>query len=168
MKTVALVIAEKGFRDEEYQVPHDILKDAGFNVLTVSTTTEEAVGRFGLKVTPDTLITDLVAKTLDALVFIGGGGSEQYFEDPLAHKLATTMVDEDKVLGAICIAPVILANAKLLAGRRATVFPDGAEVLKEMGAIYTGADVEVDGKIITGNGPEAAKDFAEALVKLLS
>lgn len=168
MKTVALVIAEKEFRDEEYQVPHDILKDAGFNVLTVSTTTEEAVGRFGLKVTPDTLITELVAKTLDALIFIGGGGSEQYFEDPLAHKLATTMVDEDKVLGAICIAPVILANAKVLVGRKATVFPDGIEVLKASGAIYTDEDVVVDGKLITGNGPDAAQRFGEELVKLLS
>lgn len=168
MKTVALIIAEKEFRDEEYQVPHDILKNAGFNVLTVSTTLEEAVGRFGLRVTPDTLISDLVPKTLDALVFIGGGGSEQYFEDPLAHKLATTMVEQDKVLGAICIAPVILANAKLLAGKKATVFPDGIEILKANGAIYTDQDVVVDGKIITGNGPEAAQAYGEALVKLLN
>ena len=168
MKTVALIIAEKEFRDEEYQVPHDILKNAGFNVLTVSTTLEEAVGRFGLRVTPDTLISDLVPKTLDALVFIGGGGSEQYFEDPLAHKLATTMVEQDKVLGAICIAPVILANAKLLADKKATVFPDGIEILKANGAIYTDQDVVVDGKIITGNGPEAAQAYGEALVKLLN
>ncbi|HBF99956.1 MAG TPA: DJ-1 family protein [Firmicutes bacterium] len=168
MKKVALVIAERQFRDEEYQVPHAILEKAGFDVLTVSTSTKTAVGKLGLKVTPDTLISDLKPEELDALVFIGGGGSEQYFADPLAHRLATTMVSLDKVLGAICIAPVILANAKVLEGKKATVFPDGAPILKQNGADYTGREVEVDGKIITGNGPEAAEAFSHSLVKLLS
>jgi len=27
MKTVALIIAEKEFRDEEYQIPHDLLHE---------------------------------------------------------------------------------------------------------------------------------------------
>ena|SRR5690554_3036023 len=168
MKKVALVIAEKQFRDEEYQVPRDLLLNAGFDVLTVSTSKNTAVGKLGMKVTPDTLITDLDPAELDALIFIGGGGSEQYFGDPLAHRLARTMVDLDKVLGAICIAPVILANANVLRGKKATVFPDGASVLKQNGADYTGADVEVDGKIITGNGPEAADAFGRALIDLLS
>lgn len=78
------------------------------------------------------------------------------------------MVEQDKVLGAICIAPVILANAKVLEGKNATVFPDGADVLKQNGANYIDVNVIVDGKIITGNGPEAAEDFGRALVKLLS
>lgn len=168
MKKVALVIAEQQFRDEEYQVPRDLLQEAGFEVLTVSTTTDTAVGKLGMKVNPDTLIQDLRPEELDALVFIGGGGSEQYFTDPVAHELAKAMVEQDKVLGAICIAPVILANAKVLEGKNATVFPDGADVLKQNGANYIDVNVIVDGKIITGNGPEAAEDFGRALVKLLS
>ncbi len=168
MKKVALVIAQKQFRDEEYQVPYDILKNAGFEVLTVSTSKNKALGKLGLEVTPDTLITDLELEELDALIFVGGGGSEQYFHDPLAHKLANTAMELNKVLGAICIAPVILANAKVLKGKRATVFPDGIEILKDNGANYTGAEVEIDGKLITGNGVEAAEAFGHALVKLLS
>lgn len=167
MKKVALVIAEKQFRDEEYAVPRDMLQAAGFNVLTVSTSKNTAIGKLGLKVTPDTLITELEPAELDALVFIGGGGSEQYFTDPLAHHLAKTMVKLEKVLGAICIAPVILANAQVLKGKNATVFPDGAEVLQQQGANYTGTEVEVDGKLVTGNGPEAAEAFSKALIKLL-
>ena len=168
MKKVALVIAEKQFRDEEYAVPRDMLQEASFHVLTVSTSKNTAIGKLGLKVTPDTLITELEPAELDALIFIGGGGSEQYFTDPLAHHLAKTMVKLEKVLGAICIAPVILANAQVLKGKNATVFPDGAEVLQQQGANYTGTEVEVDGKLITGNGPEAAEAFSKALIKLLS
>jgi protease I len=168
MKKVALVIAEKQFRDEEYEVPRDMLQAAGFEVLTVSTSKNVVTGKLGLKVTPDTLITEVVPEELHALIFIGGGGSEQYFTDPLAHGLAKAMVELDKVLGAICIAPVILANAKILAGKNATVFPDGSRTLEQHGANYTGAEVEVDGKIITGNGPEAAEAFSRALIQLLS
>ena len=168
MKKVALVIAESQFRDEEYQVPHDLLQKADFTVSTVSTSKETAIGKLGLKVKPDTLLTELKPSELDALIFIGGGGSEQYFDDPLAHRLAREMVSLNKVLGAICIAPVILAKAKVLVGKNATVFPDGAPILEQNGAKVTGTEVEIDGLIITGNGPEASDAFGQALIDLLS
>lgn len=167
MKTVVLVIAEKIFRDEEYQVPRDILTKAGIKVITASTTTGEATGKLGLKVRPDILLSQIDIDGLDALIFIGGGGAEQYFNNPLAHTLAGEAAQKGKVFGAICIAPVILANAGLLKGKKATVFPSGAEALKKGGAVYTGENVVVDGKLITGRGPEAAKSFAEELVKML-
>jgi len=40
--------------------------------------------------------------------------------------------------------------------------------MKKSGCIYTSAVVEKDGKIITGNGPAAAKSFAETIAKSLS
>lgn len=167
MKNVALVIAESMFRDEEYEIPRQILQNAGFTVQTVSTTTERAVGSLGLEVKPDILLKDLKAEEIDALIFIGGGGSEQYFHDPLAHRLAQEMVQLNKVLGAICIAPVILGRAQVLKGKNATVFPDGIGILVEEGANYTAAEVQIDGTIITGNGAEAAQAFGEALVQML-
>lgn len=167
MKKAALIIAEKNFRDEEYQVPKEVLLENGIDVVTASTTTSECVGKLGMKVNPDVLVTDLDLDELDALIFIGGGGSEQYFEDETAHSLAQTAYDKGKVVGAICIAPVILANAGLLKGRTATVFPDGKDILESQGANYTGGTVEVDGRIITGNGPDAAHEFGKKLVELI-
>ncbi|MGD9154484.1 MAG: DJ-1/PfpI family protein [Bacillota bacterium] len=166
-KTVALVIAEKIFRDEEYQVPKALLEQAGVNVLTVSTTVGKAVGKLGLSVKPDLLLAKLSVSQADALLFIGGGGASQYFDDPTAHRLARDYAHSGKVVGAICIAPVILARAGLLAGKKATVFPDGRAALEQNGACYTGNPVEVDGLIITGNGPEAAAEFGRKAVELL-
>ena len=173
MPQVALVIAERTFRDEEYQVPKEILSRAGVTVLTACAKLDEAIGKLGLKVHPDTLLRDLAIKDPDALIFIGGGSS-QYFDDPTAHELARSYLNRGKILGAICIAPVILANAGVLKGRKATVFPDGKECLAAGGAIYTGNLVEVDRTaptgacIITGCGPEAAERFGEELVKLVT
>jgi protease I len=166
-KTVALVIAETMFRDEEYQIPKAILENAGVKVLTVCTTLTEATGKFGLRVQPERLLLEMEVSQADALLFIGGGGSSQYFNDRVAHQLASDFVIQGKLIGAICIAPVILANAGLLAGKKATVFPDGQADLEQNGACYTGNPVEVDGLIITGNGPEAATEFGETVLQLL-
>lgn len=166
-KTVALIIAEKTFRDEEYQIPKNILETEGFKVLTVSTTRGKAVGRFGLEVKPDLLLDELRNCEPDALIFVGGGGSSQYFNDLTAHELARSVYTKGKIVGAICIAPVILAKAGLLKGKKATVFPDGQDELRLGGADYTGNQVEADGLLLTGAGPEAAENFALCLVKLL-
>jgi len=166
-KTVALIIAERNFRDEEYQVPKEILEKAGFKVLTASTVLEQAVGKLGMTVKPDVLVKDLIDRDLAALVFIGGGGSSQYFDDATAHDLVNHFYNQGKVVGAICIAPVILANAGVLKGKKATVFPDGRPDLETKGAIYTGNQVEVDGNLITGSGPEASQAFGEELVAML-
>ena len=115
---VALVIAEKVFRDEEYQVPKKILLEKGIEVVTASTTTGWAEGKLGARVKPDLQINELKTEELDALVFVGGGGAAQYFDDPLAHQLARQMEEQGKVVAAICIAPVILARAGLLQGKR--------------------------------------------------
>jgi protease I len=168
VKKAVFIIAEQNFRDEEYQVPKEVLEKSGIEVVTASTTTGECVGKLGMKVTPEMLVKDIDPAQFDALIFVGGGGSEQYFSDKTAHELAHAAYDQGKIVGAICIAPVILANAGLLKGRTATVYPDGAPILKEQGANYTGGTVEVDGRIITGNGPEAAQAFGEKLAQLLS
>ncbi len=167
VKAVALIIAERAFRDEEYQVPKEILEKAGFKVLTASTSLEKAVGKLGMTARPDVLVKDLIDRELAALVFVGGGGSSQYFNDAAVHELARHFYNQGKVIGAICIAPVILANAGILKGKRATVFPDGRSDLETKGAIYTGNQVEVDGHLITGCGPEASRAFGEKLVELL-
>jgi protease I len=173
-KVVALIIAEKTFRDEEYQIPKEMLEKAGVKVLTVSTTLNKAIGKLGMEAQPDLLITALDKQELDALIFVGGGGSSQYFKDPTAHALAQKFFKQGKIVGAICIAPVILAEAGILKGIKATVFPDGKRQIAEKGAVYTGNVVEIDKSaptgaiIITGAGPEAASEFGQGLVKLLS
>lgn len=173
-KVAALIIAEKTFRDEEYQIPKEMLAQAGVKVLTVSTTLNKAIGKLGMEAQPDLLISALDKQDLDALIFIGGGGSSQYFKDSTAHNLARKYFTQGKIVGAICIAPVILAEAGVLKGLKATVFPDGKSVLIEKGAVYTGNVVEIDESaptgaiVITGAGPEAAEEFGRQLVKLIT
>ncbi len=168
MKKVVMIIAKKDFRDEELLEPKKILEDNGIEVKVASTVLGEAKGVLGAKVTTDLLVKDIRVSDFDALVFVGGAGAEQDWDYPLAHKLAQdTLKGPDKILAAICIAPVILAKAGVLKNKKATVWPSESGELKSAGVNYTGNDVEKDGNIITAAGPRAAKKFGEEIVKVL-
>jgi len=166
-KKVAMVIAEKDFRDEELLEPEALLADQGAIVTIASTTMEIVKGMQGEEVQPDMLVSEIKPEEWDAVVFVGGVGASQYWDDSTAHAIAKGTLDAGKILAAICIAPVTLANAGLLDGKKATCWQSEGEKLKARGAEYTGADVERDGKIITASGPKAAIAFGLKLSEAL-
>ena len=163
-----LIIASKNFRDEEYLETRAALEKAGAQVEVASSSLEEATGMLGAKAKADMLLKDADVAKYNTVVFIGGGGATEYFQNATALKIAQDAAAQGKVLGAICIAPVILANAGILKGRKATCFASGQKALTQHGAVFTNEDVTVDGKIVTGRGPKAAKKFGRALVELLT
>lgn len=164
---ILMVIAQEGFRDEELAVPKALFEERGYRVLVASKAKGEAKGMLGSRVEVDLALKDVDIGEYEAVVFVGGVGAQGYFQDPEALRLAREAHERGKVLGAICLAPGILARAGVLKGKRATVWPSEAKALAEAGATYTGRDVEVDGRIVTANGPHAARAFAEAILGLL-
>ena len=84
-------------------------------------------------------------------------------------ELLQAFAARDKLVAAICVSPNTLANAGLLQGKQATVWEDEELIqnLKDKGANYTGLNVTIDGRIVTANGPHAAKEFGREIVELL-
>jgi protease I len=166
-KKILMVIAPKNFRDEELSIPKEMFEAQGIKVTVASSSTNIATGMLGAKVKTDISLMDVDVNNYDAIVFVGGSGSTVYKNDPTALYIAKKAVKEGKVFGAICLAPVIPAKAGILEGKKATVSPTGVHILKKEGAIYTGKSVEIHGKIITGNGPAASKEFGQAILNSL-
>jgi protease I len=167
VKKAVFIIADNYFQDDEFAEPLAVLKGEGVSVTVASTTLGEVTGMKGMKITPDMLLKDVNAADFDVVVFIGGSGAVQYINDPVAHKLAQDTVAAKKPLGAICLAPRILTSAGVLSGKKATVYPTEGDKLKEAGVNYTANPVEIDGDIITADGPDSAKGFGEALAAAL-
>lgn len=171
---IAMIIAFKDFKDEEYFVPKEILTKASFKVITVSNSSGLAQGADGQEAQVDVLIEQLLIEDYQAVVFIGGAGALKNLDNQLSYQLAQEAVKQNKVLAAICISPVILAKAGVLKDKKATVWSSPLDkswtkVLQESGqAIYQEEDVVVDGKIITANGPAAAKKFGQVIVEVLT
>ena len=167
-KKVVMIIAEKNFRDEELLEPRKILEEKGAGVTLASTTLRAATGMFGAKAKPDILVSEVKVDEYDVIIFVGGSGASQYWNDSTAHSIAREALQKNKILCAICIAPVTLANAGVLAGKKATVWESERAKLEAKGASYTGKPVEIAGKIITANGPQAAEEFGRAIVRALA
>ncbi|MGB9921105.1 MAG: DJ-1/PfpI family protein [Moorellales bacterium] len=166
-KRAVMIVAHRGFRDEELFEPKKAVEGRGARVVVASSSLEEARGMLGGTVKPDLLLKNVRAADYDAVIFVGGEGAGEYWDGPEAYRVAREALEQGKVLGAICLAPVTLANAGVLSGRKATVWPDEAARLEAAGAEYTGAPVEIDGRVVTASGPESAKEFGEAVARLL-
>jgi len=168
MKEVVFITAPAIFRDEEYAVPKKILEGAGIKVVTASTIKGKILGKLGMKAISDMSIDEVNLNDFDAIAYIGGTGASVFFENAAALKLANDFFLSGKPTTAICIAPTILANAGVLKGKTATVFPDGIEALAKGGANYTGKSLEIDGNIITAKDYEAAEEFGKALLNAIN
>ena len=168
-KKIALVIAFRDFRDEEYVIPKQTLESAGVEIITASTSLGKAIGKLGGEAEVNILLGELKVADYDAVLFIGGPGAANYIEEETCPRITRETVGASKVLGAICIAPAILAKAGVLKGKRATVWSSvmdksAVKILKESGAEYLVDSVVVDGNIITASGPQSAKEFAQKII----
>ncbi len=168
--TVLFVIAQKDFRDEEFAEPKRALEDAGYKVEVTSVTTEIAEGTLGMTVHPDIAIKDADAGDYEMVVLVGGKGAPALAGNRELMDLLGEFRRMDRPIGAICIAPTILAKAGLLEGKRATVYKtdDSVATLKSGGAVFVDEPVVRDGMVITANGPKAAPGFGNEIVKVLS
>lgn len=166
-KKVVMIVASSNFRDEELILPKNTLENAGFEVILASSSLSPAEGMLGTKIKPDILIQDVKIEDFEAVIFVGGAGAKEYWDNSTVHSIAIQAENANKIIGAICIAPVTLAKAGILEGRKATVWQGVAGELKSRGVNYTGNTVEIDKNIITADGPEAAEEFGEVIVSTL-
>ena len=172
-KSIAMVVAFKGFQDEEYFATKQLLYVAGAETKTVSTEEGTATGAYGGTASVDLLLKDLNLADFDAIVFIGGSGCLGYLDNEDSYKLIKDTISQDKVLAAICISPVILAKAGVLEGKKATVWSSptdksAVKILKDNKAIYQEEPVVTDGKIITASGPDAVEEFGMTVIEVLT
>jgi len=168
-KKILMVIAFKDFRDEEYFVPKEILEKNGFIIETTSNQKGLAIGADGGEVEISKTIKEIGVKDYEGIIFVGGPGMAKELDNLDFQKLAQEFLKENKLVSAICIAPALLAKAKVLEGKNATVWSSPLDkspikILKDNRANYVEQKVVRDGNLITANGPEAAEEFGNEIV----
>ena len=160
------VFLANGFEEVEALAPTDILRRAEHEVQLVGVGSKVITGSHGITVACDIEITQTDLNDLEMVVLPGGmPGTLNLEKNEIVQSFVAHAVKNNIWLGAICAAPSILGHAGLLEGRKATCFPGFEQELT--GAEFTGASVEVDGKIITARGAGCAVDFGLALVEAL-
>lgn len=167
MAKVLMIIAPERFRDEELFVTKEELEKDGHETIIASSVRGICPGSRGGFATATLSLDEIQTEAYDAVVFVGGGGSKIYFTNEKILRIAKEMYKKKAVVAAICLAPVILANAGILKGKKATVAGTEARTIESKGAKYTGPGVIVDGNIVTGNAPKASRLFGQKINELL-
>lgn len=169
MQTALVIVAKEGFQDKELEGTLTGLLEAGFEVTIASTEAGTCTGKLGGTVEAQIALRDVVVSRFERIAFIGGPGAHALAGNFDALNVARAAAKTGMPVGAICVAPTILAAAGVLDGKKATVWDkDGEQIalLQKHGATYTGEPVTVDGNIVTGNGPDAAEEFGKRFAAL--
>jgi protease I len=170
-KKILMVIPHTQFRDEEFFEPKKILEDLGATVVVASTSVRTCYGVKGGVVQAQISIAEAKADEFDALVICGGVSVPEFFwNDKKLAELAVAASAAGKVVAAISLSTVVLAKAKLLAGRQATVYflPQAIQELKAGGATYVSEPLIVQDNLILAEGPEESGRFGQAIGKALA
>lgn len=172
-KIAALVIAHSGYQPREYEKTREKIegknKKTGIKVLIVSDKPGIAKSE-GSKAKVDKTLDEITTDDYDGIFFIGGPGALSYLDNKQSYAVLQDAAAANKVYGAICISPRILAKAGVLTGKNATGWNGDhqlASIFRRHGVNYVREDVVTDGNTITAIGPMAAERFGQGIIELL-
>lgn len=169
MKKIAVLISD-GTEEIEAITPIDILRRADVKCDVFSVRGIDVVCSHGITIKADYTIDQLKEDDYDGIVIPGGmPGAKYVTECQKAVECVKAMLESKKLVSAICASPaVVLAKHGLIDGKKVTCYPatDFIDEIKKR-SIYTGENVQVDGNVITANGPRSAMEFALKICEYL-
>jgi DJ-1 family protein len=166
MPKVLIPLAD-GFEEIESLAVVDVLRRADIDVVLAGLRSGQVVSARKINVIPDESIETLKAVDFDMIILPGGQpGTTNLNADKRIKRLLKEFNAADKLIGAICAATTVLAEAGVIKGKRVTTYPSYSDKLDD--AHYENKAVVADGNIITSQGPGTAIDFALAVVSRLS
>jgi protease I len=165
-KQVLLVIQEH-FNATEYGVPRNLVELRGATTVVAAPSLDRVTAyAAAAQVQPDIMWSDVQAADYDMIVFVGGYPYDD--DDPEMHRIAQEAVAGGKMVAGICNGVITMAKAGVLKGKKVTLLLNHSDKeLKEGGAIVMKKAVQRDGLVITANGPDASRKFAETIVAAL-
>ncbi len=166
-KTVMVPIAQ-GTEEMEAVIIIDLLRRAGLRVDVVGEANITTCSR-GIKIIPDMFYEDIDENTIyDAIILPGGKqGVENLYRNTNLQDILSKHYENNGIIGAICAAPTLLYDLKLLkANTSLTSHPSVQSVFENYN--YSENNVVISNAIITSRGAGTAIDFALQLIDILA
>ena len=161
-KKIFAGIAE-GFEEMELITVVDIAKRLNIEVVLAALGDKlQVTGAHQIKIECDKLLQEIDINEFDG-IFLPGGmpGSLNLYESSEVGEILKAMNQAQKMVAAICAAPMVLAKNGLLTGRKFTMYPGMDEYCH--GEVYSDDLVVTTQNILTGKGPGAAAELGFAI-----
>jgi 4-methyl-5(b-hydroxyethyl)-thiazole monophosphate biosynthesis len=156
----------EGFEEIEAVTIIDVLRRAGLKVVTAGIAVGPVRGAHGIVVAAEAALAGIDPARVRMVVLPGGmPGAAHLTEDEHVQRIVRGVAAHDGYTAAICAAPMALAAADVIRGRRVTCYPGFESHL--VGGVVVDDRVVVDGTLITSRGPGTSLEFALTLVGLL-
>jgi protein deglycase len=165
MQKVLIPLAD-GVEEMEAVIPIDMFRRAGWDVVSAGMTAEIVKASRGVRLVADKLWKDISPLSFDILVLPGGAKGAKFLASS-KDILATVrdFVKAGKIVAAICAAPLVLQEAGVLKGKKATCHPAVTEQMKVPDLLDD--PVVIDGRIVTSRGAGTAFEFSLALIEMV-
>ena len=168
MPRVLVPLAE-GFEELEAITITDLLVRARIDVLTAGLRPGPVRASRGTTIVPTTDLDTALKQDYDMIVLPGGQpGANNLKGDQRILSVLRKMQESGKVVAAICAAPIALAQAGVLDGKRATCFPGSIDPSQHANIKLIDESVVDDENIVTSRGPGTAMDFALELIEKMA
>lgn len=153
------------FEDSEFRKPCAALRQSGHDVDIIGVSAGEKVkGKKGeVEVAIEKAAKDVAASDYDAVVIPGGYSPDHLRTEADVVKLVADAVAARKIVAAICHAPSLLIEAKVVKGKHLTSYPSVKTDLINAGATWDDQEVIIDGNLITSRNPHDIPAFIRAI-----
>jgi 4-methyl-5(b-hydroxyethyl)-thiazole monophosphate biosynthesis len=159
-----LIVLANGFEEVEALTVVDLLRRVDLKVTIAGLERKYVTGSHDITVQCDSYYQEIEEKKYDCLILPGGQpGTNNLKSNPRVIEWVKSFYSSNRMVAAICAAPIVLHKAGILAGKKVTSFPSEKEVFKD--SIYLKDAVVQDGNIITSRGVGTAIDFALKIVE---
>lgn len=164
--TIVFPIAD-GVEDLEYYVSRMRLEEEGFKVLAAGITKDNIIGKNGLVITVDALLSDIKADEVVGLVLAGGWAPDKLRRYKYVNDLIKSVNDQGKIIGIICHGGSMAISANIVKGKRSTGSLGIKDDLVNAGAIWVDESAFTEGNLIWGRVVADIPNFCRELVTAL-
>jgi len=165
MNEVLIILAD-GFEEAEAVITIDVLRRLNIDVCIASLNSNlQTISSRGIKIIAEKYIGECKNTDYKAVILPGGmPGAANLRESADVIEIIKQTFAKGNLVCAICAAPIALAKAGVLDGKKFTAYPGFDDLLPHSPET---AMVVVDGNVITGKGPAAAFEFAKKIGETL-
>jgi len=162
----ALLFLAEGFEEIEAITIIDVLRRGDIIIDPISITESKKVhGANNIQVCVEKNIYDIESNIYDIVILPGGlEGVGNLLNSKKVKSILKDFYSDDKWIGAICAAPIVLHKAGIL-NKQYTCYPSIENNIRPND--WRNENVVIDKKIITSKGPSTSIDFSLSILERL-